>query len=81
MLAEKPIIFAVDEPNSIVEKVGCGIQIPAENEEELIKTIKLLSGLSIEERTEMGKKGREYAIRELNYTSLAKKFIDAINKY
>lgn len=81
MLAEKPIIFAVDEPNSLVERVGCGIQIPAENEAELIKTINLLSKMSIEERTDMGKKGREYALNELNYTTLAKKFIDAINKF
>jgi glycosyltransferase involved in cell wall biosynthesis len=78
MLAEKPIIFAVDEPNSLIEKVGCGIRIPAENETELVKTIKFLSELSIEERTAMGKKGREYAIQELNYISLAKKFIEAI---
>ena len=78
MLAEKPIIFAVDEPNSLVEKVGCGIQIPAENETELIKTIKFLSGLSIEERKTMGQKGRIYALQELNYSSLAKKFIEAV---
>lgn len=78
MLAEKPIIFAVDEPNSLVEKVGCGIQIQAENEAELVRTIKFLSELSVEERTSMGVRGREYALKELNYTSLAKKFIEAI---
>lgn len=78
MLAEKPIIFAVDEPNSLVQETGCGIQIPAENEAELINTIKFLSELSIEERAVMGKKGREYALKELNYTSLAQKFLKAI---
>jgi len=78
MLAEKPIIFAVDEPNSLVEKVGCGIRIQAENETELVNAIKLLSELSVEERTAMGVKGREYALKELNYISLAKKFIEAI---
>jgi glycosyltransferase involved in cell wall biosynthesis len=79
MLAEKPIIFAVDEPNSLVEKVGCGIQIQAENEEELISTIKLLSELPVGERTSMGAKGRKYALKELNYTSLDKEFIEAIS--
>jgi len=81
MLAEKPIIFAVDEPNCLIERVGCGIQIPAENEAELVNTIKLLSMMTIEERAQMGNKGREYALQELNYTSLAKKFIEAISKY
>jgi glycosyltransferase involved in cell wall biosynthesis len=80
LLAEKPIIFAVDEPNSIIEKVGCGIQIPAENEPELIKAIKKISELSIEERTAMGKRGYTYAIKELSYTNLAKKFIEAIER-
>jgi glycosyltransferase involved in cell wall biosynthesis len=79
MLAEKPIIFAVDEPNSLVEKVGCGIRIQAENVEELFSTIKFLSELSVEERTSMGGKGRKYALKELNYTSLATEFIEAIS--
>jgi glycosyltransferase involved in cell wall biosynthesis len=78
MLAEKPIIYAVDEPNSLVEEVGCGIQIPAENELELVKTIEFFSELPFEERTAMGKKGREYVLKELNYTSLAKKFLNAV---
>lgn len=79
MMAEKPIIFAVDEPNSLVERVGCGIQIPAEDKTELEKTIRLFSGMPNIKRMEMGKKGREYALAELNYTSLAKKFIESIN--
>jgi len=80
MLAERPIIFAIDEPNSLVEKVGCGIQIPAENVNELAKTIDLLSKLPLEKRIEMGKKGRDYALKQLNYTTLAKKFLDAITQ-
>jgi glycosyltransferase involved in cell wall biosynthesis len=80
MLAEKPIIFAVDEPNSLVEKIGCGIQIPAEDETELIKAIKRMSFLSKEQRCEMGRKGREYVIKELNYSVLSKKFIQAIEQ-
>jgi Glycosyltransferase Family 4 len=80
MLAEKPIIFAVDEPNSLVEKVGCGIRIQAENEAVLIMAIKFLSELSVAERTSMGIKGRKYALQELNYTSLAKKFIEVIEQ-
>ena len=80
MLAEKPIIFAVDEPNSLVEKVGCGIQIPAENVAALIKSIKFISELPDEKRITMGNKGRQYALKELNYKSLAKKIIIAIDQ-
>lgn len=80
MLAEKPIIFAVDEPNSLVERVGCGIQIEAESEGELIKSIKILSELSEKERKEMGMKGREFALSELNYSVLAKQFINIVKQ-
>jgi len=78
MLAAKPIIFAVDEPNSLVETVGCGIQIPAENENELVIAIRTLLNLSSDERLKMGLKGRDFAMNELNYTKLSKRFIEIL---
>jgi hypothetical protein len=80
MLSGKPIIFAVDEFNSLVEKVKCGIQIPAENTRDLIKAIHFLSALSDMEKEEMGKRGKDFAKKELNYKALAKKFIEAVEK-
>lgn len=81
MLSAKPIIYGSAAEYNLVYKLNCGIQIPPENEEELIKSIKKLAELSIDERKDMGERGRDYAIKELNYTSLAKKFIDAIERY
>jgi glycosyltransferase involved in cell wall biosynthesis len=78
MLSSKPIIFAVDEPNSIVQKSGCGIQVPAEDISEICKAVLYLCERSNEERSIMGFKGEEYAMAELSYASLAKKFIAAI---
>lgn len=75
MMAGKPIIFAVDEPNSLVEKVGCGIQIPAENKLEIVNAIKKISSLTIQERIEMGNKGKKFATTELKYSSLADRFL------
>jgi glycosyltransferase involved in cell wall biosynthesis len=80
MLAEKPIIFAVDEPNCLIEEIGCGYRIPAENEAELVKAIKICTALSNDERISMGRKGRIYALKELHYSALAKKFIEAVSK-
>jgi glycosyltransferase involved in cell wall biosynthesis len=81
MLAGKPIIFAVEQPNSLIEKVGCGLQIPAENKMALIDTINKILDLPKEKLIEMGEKGRIYATQELNYSTLAKKFIQAIEKF
>jgi len=79
MLAGKPVIFAVDDPNSLVEQVGCGIQIPAENADEIAKVIGLMCGLSLAERIAMGIKGKEYAEKELRYSSIAQKIIESIH--
>ncbi|MCE1168337.1 MAG: glycosyltransferase family 4 protein [Sphingobacteriia bacterium] len=80
LLAEKPILFAVDEPNSIVERIGCGWQIEAEDPKKLETAIRQISLLSLEQREMMGRKGREYAIKELNYHTLASKIIAAIEE-
>jgi glycosyltransferase involved in cell wall biosynthesis len=79
MLAGKPIIFAVDDPKSLVEQVGCGLQIPAENAGEIATAIGYLCNLSTAERLAMGIKGREYAEKELRYSSIAQKILEAIH--
>lgn len=81
MLAGKPIIFAVEQPNSLIEKVGCGFQISAENKMALIDTINKILNLPKEKLIEMGEKGKIYATQELNYSTLAKKFIEAIEEF
>ena len=68
MLAGKPIIFAVEQPNSLIKKVGCGFQIPAENKMALIDTINKILDLPKEKLIEMGEKGRIYATQELSYS-------------
>lgn len=78
MLAAKPIIFAVDDPDSLVEQVGCGIQVPAENAAAIAKAILTLCELPPAERKVMGDKGKVFAGKELGYSSIAKKFLEAI---
>jgi glycosyltransferase involved in cell wall biosynthesis len=77
MLSGKPIIFAVDDPNSIVERVGCGIQIPAENPGEFNIAMNQLASLSVSDKMALGERGREYAVKNLEYSKLAEKFLDA----
>lgn len=79
MLSSIPIIMSVDEPNSIIERVGCGIQVEAENPQQVKDAILKLTSLSKEERLEMGFKGKKYAEENLEYSILAKRFIDYIS--
>ena len=78
MLAGKPIILSADVENEIVDKMACGITVPAEDSEAVKNAILKLAEMDESERKAMGEKGREYALKELNYESLSKKFIDVI---
>lgn len=76
MLAAKPIIFSVDEPDSLVQRVGCGIQVEAENTKQVVQAIEQLTNLSSEQRDLMGMKGHDYAVANLQYPTLAKEFLE-----
>ncbi len=78
MLAGKPIVFAVDDPNSLVEQVGCGLQVPAERTEEIASAIAHLVNLKPLERIVIGMKGKDYAEKELGYSSIAQKILESI---
>lgn len=75
MLCSLPIVQSVDEPGSVVERVGCGIRVEAENVEAIANAIVLLSEMSDDERKEMGKKGKEYVERNLSWDKLARDFL------
>ena len=76
MLCRIPIIQAVDEPGSAVERVGCGLRIEAENPELLAKSILTIVSMPKEKRLEMGKKGKDYVVSNLEWEVLATKFIE-----
>lgn len=78
MLAGRPIVKSVDEPGSEVERVGCGIQVEAENIPQVTDAIKKIADMTAEERAEMGTKGRKYALENLEYQTLSQKFVDCV---
>lgn len=78
MLAGKPIVKSVDEPNSEVERIGCGIQVEAENVQQVCDAIGTLADMSPSDRESMGEKGRKYALENLEYHILSQKFLDYV---
>ena len=80
LLSAKPIIQAIDEPGSIVERLGCGIRVEAENGKQVASAVLKISSMSINQRNKMGMKGREYAQQFLRWETLAQKFLDAFNE-
>ena len=75
MLCSLPIIQSVDEPGSVVERVGCGIRVEAENVDAIAKAIVQLADMSAEERKAMGCKGKAYVESNLPWSKLAQDFL------
>ncbi|HPR58990.1 MAG TPA: glycosyltransferase family 4 protein, partial [Bacteroidales bacterium] len=78
MLAGKPIIYAIEAPGNIVEESGAGISCPAEDPEALSQAILTMKNMSKEDRDAMGKKGREWIIKNRDYKKLAADFLNAV---
>jgi glycosyltransferase involved in cell wall biosynthesis len=79
MMAGKPIINAISAGNDLVAESGCGISIPPEDPVAIAEAIKKLIDMSPLEREEMGRRGREYVIKNHDYKVLAKRFLEAMN--
>ena len=79
MMSEKPIIHSVEAGNDLVAESGCGISIPPEDSVAIADAIKRLMEMSPLEREEMGRRGKEYVIKNHDYKILAKRFLEAMN--
>jgi glycosyltransferase involved in cell wall biosynthesis len=79
MMAGKPVIHAIEAGNDLVQESGCGISVPPEDPVAIAEAIKKLLIMSPIEREEMGRRGREYVIKNHDYRILAKKFLEAID--
>ena len=77
MLSGIPIVFAIDEPDSIITKIGCGIQVKAESPVDNSKAILQFVEMIQEDRTRMGQIGKDYAVKNLSWKKLSEDFLKA----
>lgn len=75
MLCSLPIVQSVDEPGSVVERVGCGIRVEAENVRAVADAIEKLADMTAEERAKIGRKGKEYVEKNLPWGKLAQDYL------
>lgn len=66
MMSAKPILFAVDAPNNYIEEYQCGLSVPFGDITGLSTAIQVLSEKSLEEREEMGARGRGAVLENFN---------------
>ncbi|QEJ95420.1 glycosyltransferase family 4 protein [Treponema phagedenis] len=80
MMSGKPIVHSVNAGNNPVNEASCGISVEPENPQAIADGIMKLAKLTDWERQAMGKKGREYILKNNVYSVLVQKFLAAINK-
>lgn len=79
MMAAKPIIYGVDAYNNEVNKSGCGIVIPPENPEAIVKAIYKLYDMDYKTRFKMGEKGKNWVLNNAEYKILGDVFCKFIH--
>ncbi len=78
MLSARPILFGIDAANNEVSLCGCGISIEAEQIRALAEGIVNMQVLTPQQRSELGRRGRDYVLHNRSYEALAQSFIKAI---
>jgi glycosyltransferase involved in cell wall biosynthesis len=80
MMAQKPIIQAIEAGNNMVRDYDCGIDVTPEDPEAIAKGIIALRNMPSEQRLQMGKNGLKAVLAFHNYKILAQKFLDKLSK-
>lgn len=78
MRAAKPVIYAVDAPENIIEESGAGITCPPEDPEKLKEAMLIMKSFSREEREAMGRNGRAWIIQNRDIKKLARRFLECV---
>lgn len=80
MMSEKPIIHSVEAGNDLVAEAECGISVKPESPSEIVAAINFLKSKTSSELIDMGKRGKEFVLKNHEYSVLADNFIDILSK-
>lgn len=74
MFASRPILVSSNLIKDPVELSGCGIIVKPESVKAIVEGIQQLKNLSEEERSKMGRKGKEYVLKHHSISHLANQY-------
>lgn len=77
MMAARPILHAVDAGNDPVADAGCGLTVAPESPQAIADGALALRALSPARRTELGHRGRAFALANHSYPVLGQRFLTA----
>ena len=77
MMAARPILHAVDAGNDPVAEARCGLTVAPQDPQALARGLLALLTLERHEREAAGRRGRAYALANLSYPVLGRRFLQA----
>ncbi len=78
MYSSKPILMSGDFLDNSISRGKCGFVIPAENTDEIKKSLVSISKMDKRELLELGDSGKAYLLENFTYDLLAKKYISEV---
>lgn len=79
MLESKPILFAIDSPNSVVEQSDGGVVLPTDDPVEIAHGVAQMAAFPKAELLRMGENGRKFVVENHLFSVLARKLINELN--
>ncbi len=76
LMASKPIIYAINAGNDPVQEAGAGISVEPYNIDKLEDALQRFCAMTQDERNAMGMKGRWYALKNLDWEILGKRYAE-----
>lgn len=80
LLSALPVMQAMNEPGSVIEREACGLRVGPEDPEALADALRRFARMTNEERHALGLRGRQYVTEQLSWEKLSQRFIAAINE-
>lgn len=78
MMAAKPVISAIEAGNDIVAESNCGLSVEPENPRALAAAVKRMMAFTPQALEELGQRGQNFILRNLDYRVLADRFLSFI---
>ena len=78
MHAGKPILWAIEAGNNLIEEAQCGVSVPLGDAPRLVDAIEELHALTSDQRTALGQNGYNFVTTHHGYALLAEKLMKII---
>ena len=79
MLEAKPVLFAIDSPNNVIEQSGSGLVVSSGLVNDISTGMEQLAKMNDEEKRKMGLLGRQFVLKHHSFSILSKKLLLALN--